>query len=137
MNKISMFIILKTNNFQLWFLRKISIRQKWTLLNLEKRNFLQHYWSDKGFKGTLVNWAFSSWHVGSPKMSLTVPLNVKTRRPKMHFYNLMMQKSVYRKIWISRMHWKCYNIRKLICRIFLEFCNIDKWGAESAYMLIS
>ena len=44
------------------------------LLNLEKRQYLPHYWSDKGLKGTLVTRAVSTCHGGSLEITLTVPL---------------------------------------------------------------
>jgi len=68
---ISIFIIKKTDYFQLLqFLNNLVtrtfivstagkhieiIRNK---LNLEKRIYLPHYWTNKGFKGTVVNRAF-------------------------------------------------------------------------------
>ena len=86
MNKISMFIISKTDHFQLWFLYLLALRtshcrktynnyQNLTLCNQEIRQYLPHYWSDKGFLGTVVNQALSSLDGGSLKITLTVPFN--------------------------------------------------------------
>ena len=43
---------------------------------LEKRQYLPYYWSDWGWKGTIVNRALSSFHRGSPEITLTVTLEV-------------------------------------------------------------
>ena len=64
--------IFKTDNFQLWFLFKtdfrISTARKLLLeltifKSIEKRQYLPHYWSDKGFRCTFVNrplhWTFT------------------------------------------------------------------------------
>ena len=91
-NKISMFSIFKTDYFQLWVL----YTQKWlahfsyrntcgnyqnrTLINLEKRQYLPHYCSDRGFICTLVNLALPSWHQRSHEITVTVPL---TGNPKL------------------------------------------------------
>ena len=48
--------------------------QNLTLLNVEKRKYLPHYWSDKVFKGTVVHRVLSSLHGGSFEITLTVPL---------------------------------------------------------------
>ena len=39
-----------------------------------KHRYLIRTWSEKGFKGTVVNWAMSSLHGGSLEISLTIPL---------------------------------------------------------------
>ena len=83
MNWISMFIILKTNYFQLWFLykvtflrfhcRKTNIKElpDVNALNLEKRQFLPQYCSEKGFKSVVVNRALTSLHAeGNLKLRL-------------------------------------------------------------------
>ena len=43
---------------------------------LDKRKYLSHYWSDKGFKGIIVNQALSSLHGGSIKIKLQVSLSL-------------------------------------------------------------
>ena len=55
--------------------KHIGILRKKTLSNLKKRHYLQHYWSDKGFKSTFVNRVLPSLHGGSLEITLTVPLN--------------------------------------------------------------
>ena len=42
----------------------------------EKCCYLSHLWSDQAFKGIVVNQALTSLHVGSLKITLTVPLKV-------------------------------------------------------------
>ena len=42
------------------------------VLNLENRQYLPHYWLDKGFKGTFLNRALPSLHGGSLWIMLTV-----------------------------------------------------------------
>jgi len=42
-----------------------------TTLHVEKQHYLPRYWSDKGFKGTVVNREFSSLHGGSSEITLT------------------------------------------------------------------
>ena len=54
----------------MWFLYNY---QKETLSNLEKRQYLLHYGSDKGFKGTAVNLSLSSLHGGSLEITLNLP----------------------------------------------------------------
>ena len=54
-----------------WAWKHTGIIKKKTLPNLEKRQYLPHYWSDKSFKGTVVNQALPFLHGGS----LTVSLN--------------------------------------------------------------
>ena len=49
----------------------IMIRMK-HILNLEKRQNLPHYSSDKGFQGTIVNQAFSSLHRVPLRITLTI-----------------------------------------------------------------
>ena len=69
--ELDMFIILKTDYFQTRFLHKSDLHifyvgkflkndQDSTLLNLEKRQYLPHNWSDKisTFKG-IANWAYN------------------------------------------------------------------------------
>ena len=66
-----MFIILRTV-----FNRGSPLQEKkWELseINLEKRRYLSHYRSQKGFKGTVVNQALPSLHEGSLENTLTVP----------------------------------------------------------------
>jgi len=46
----------------------------------KKRQFLPHYWSDKGFIGNVVDWVLQSLHKGFFEIALTVPLNVKIWR---------------------------------------------------------
>ena len=86
MNKISMFIISKTDHFQLWFLYLLALHtshcrktynnyQNLTICNQEPRQYLPHYWSDKGFSGTVVNQASSSLDGGLLKITLIVPFN--------------------------------------------------------------
>ena len=43
-----------------------------TLLFLEKRQYLPHFCSNKGYKG--LNWALPSLYGGSREITLTVPL---------------------------------------------------------------
>ena len=60
-----MFIIWKNDYFQLWFLYKSAFvflveENIWKLSEIKsiktrKRQYFQHYWSDNGFKGTVVN----------------------------------------------------------------------------------
>ena len=45
-----------------------------TLFNIEKRQYLPHYLSDKGFKGTVVNQALPSLHGGSVEITLEATL---------------------------------------------------------------
>ena len=45
------------------------------LINLEKRQYLLRYWSDKGFNGTVVNQVLSSVQGGSLEILRTVPLS--------------------------------------------------------------
>ena len=49
-----------------------------TLLELEKRRYLQNWLSDKGFKGTIVNRALPSLHgdLLESMLNFTVPLRV-------------------------------------------------------------
>ena len=47
-----------------------------TVFELEKRRYLPHFLSDKGFKGTVVNRALSSLPGGFLKPTLTVPLKI-------------------------------------------------------------
>ena len=83
MNNILMFIVLKTDYFQLWILCWIDLYifiegkhyQNKTLLNLEKRKYFPHNWSDKVLKGIVVNRALSRLHVGSLETLHTVPFN--------------------------------------------------------------
>ena len=81
-----MFIILKTDYYQLWFLNKsnfristagkhVEIKYNLPLLNLEKRQYLPFYRSDKGLTGTAVNWALSSLNKGSLEITLSVPFH--------------------------------------------------------------
>ena len=81
-----MFIISKTYYFNLWFLYKsyllnstagkhVGIKYNLPLLNLEKRQYLPFYRSDKGLTGTAVNWALSSLHKGSLEITLSVPFH--------------------------------------------------------------
>ena len=53
------------------FLRETAIENK----QKPKHGYLIHTWSDKAFKGTVVNQALPSWHGGSLKIPLTVPLS--------------------------------------------------------------
>ena len=80
-----MFMILNTDYFlivssqQKWLVhfycrKTCSKYQIWTLLNWEKRQYLPHYWSDKGSKGTIVYQALPYLHSGSLEITLTVPL---------------------------------------------------------------
>ena len=39
-------------------------------LDLKKRQYIQHYWTNKGFKGTVVNLALPSLHGGSLEITL-------------------------------------------------------------------
>ena len=83
MNNILMFIVLKTDYFQLWILCWSDLYifiegkhyQNKTLLNLEKRKYLPHNWSDKVLKGIVVNRALSRLHAGSLETMHTVPFN--------------------------------------------------------------
>ena len=45
------------------------------LINLEKRQYLLRYWSDKGYKGTVVNQAWPSVHGRSLEILRTVTLS--------------------------------------------------------------
>ena len=40
-----------------------------------KHGYLIHTWSDKAFKGAVVNWVLPSFYGGSPEITLTVPSN--------------------------------------------------------------
>ena len=60
------------------------------LLNLEKRQYLPHYWSNEGLKGTLVTRAVSTCHGGSLEITLTVPL--------IYFASTFLHEEIYRKI---------------------------------------
>ena len=53
--------------------------QKYILFNLEKRQYFQHYWSDKVFMGTVVNWSLPSLHGGSLQIARTVEKNGKKK----------------------------------------------------------
>ena len=44
-----------------------------------------HTWSDKAFKGTVVNRELLSLHGGSLEITLTVPLSIKFPNPKWEF----------------------------------------------------
>ena len=67
-----MFIILKNYYFQLWFLFKSDLlistagkQEELSELNTFKprqEQYLLFYWSDKGFKGTVVNLTLQSLH---------------------------------------------------------------------------
>ena len=48
--------------------------QKLTLFEYRKQLYLPHFWSDQGFKGTVVNQALQSFNGGSLDTTLTVPL---------------------------------------------------------------
>ena len=66
-----LWILYYVYNFENWLFSIVGSIQKWlepfcsrikyrsyknfTLLNLEKLQYLSYYWSDKGFKGTVVN----------------------------------------------------------------------------------
>ena len=72
------------------------------LNTLEKRQYLPHYWSDKGFKVTVVNRTLPSAHEGHLKKTLTVPLIMRI---------LYFLKS-------------CWKIVKLMFRILSQNCKI-------------
>ena len=58
--------MLKYNYFQFkWY-------RDYKFLNIGKRQYLSHYWSDKGFKGTVVIQAMPSLIVSLLKITLTV-----------------------------------------------------------------
>jgi len=42
--------------------------------NLENLQYVPYYLTDKGFKGTVVNWALPALHRRSFEITLTVPL---------------------------------------------------------------
>ena len=67
MNLIRMFIIFNYRK-RYWKYHKL------TLLNLEKRQYLPHYWSDKGFKCTVVDRTLLSLHGGSLEITPTQSL---------------------------------------------------------------
>ena len=77
-NEMSMFISLKFKIFNSGFSNKVMCKfllpqtcevnyQNW------KGRYLPHYWSDKGFKSTFVNWV---WRVTN--ITIIVPYNMKT-----------------------------------------------------------
>ena len=67
-----MFMSLKTDNVQKVFLRQeTNCNYNLTFIILEKRQYLQHHRSNKGFKGTVVNRA--PLHGGSLEITLTLP----------------------------------------------------------------
>ena len=51
-------------------------------LNPFKLQYLKHYWSDTGFKGTVVNPSLPSLHGGSLETTFTVPLMVHENNKK-------------------------------------------------------
>ena len=82
-----MFLVLKTDYFQMWFLyivvtfllqEKSSFCQKKRLLKLEKRQELTYLLLKNSLKGAVVNRGLSSLHRGShttlTAITLTVPL---------------------------------------------------------------
>ena len=78
---IRMFLIWETDHFQVWFLYKddlhISSAGKYVgLIELNNfkprtRQYLQHFWSDKDFEGTVENRALPSLYEGSLKITIT------------------------------------------------------------------
>ena len=56
-------------------MQKIFHRKKIRFIrNLEKRQYLPHYFTYKGFKGTVVNQALPSLHGGSVEITLKATL---------------------------------------------------------------
>ena len=53
--------------------KHIGIIRIITLSNPEKRQYLPHYWSDKGFNGTFERRALPSLHGGSVKITVYSP----------------------------------------------------------------
>ena len=56
------------------FLLQENFQELSELNTLEKRPYLPHYWSDKGFKDRSLNRKMPSLHEGSLEKTLTVPL---------------------------------------------------------------
>ena len=69
-----MIITLKTDYVQLWFLYKSEYRISTTG---KQRQYLPHYWSDKGFKGTVVNKKLQCLQGGSLEITFIVSLKEK------------------------------------------------------------
>jgi len=57
------------------FYRRKNLFNK-KLFKVENRNYFPHYWSDKGFKGTVVNQALSFLHGGSHENKLTRQITI-------------------------------------------------------------
>ena len=73
-----MFLFLYTVYFHLWFLCESDLRISCLKAEMEKLTEIRQkndgIFSDKGFKGTVVNRALPSLHKGSLEITLTVPL---------------------------------------------------------------
>ena len=50
-----------------------------SMQRLTKRQYLPHYWSNNGFKRTVVNLALPFYQEGSIKITLTIPLTFKIK----------------------------------------------------------
>ena len=73
------FIVLKTGvSLQKWsFLLQEKIRRINTNKHYsEKRQYLPYFWSENGFKGTVVNLALPSLHGGSLEITRTIVVNI-------------------------------------------------------------
>jgi len=57
-------------NWSFWIVVFFKEIYRKNFLNYRNRKYVQHYWSDKGFKGTVVNLCIEDYL----KLSYTVPL---------------------------------------------------------------
>ena len=115
--------------------------ENFTLLNLEKRQYLPHYWSDKGFKGIVVNLALSSLAVGSLEITLTVPLNLRGVRQlsclkKYLTFGFSVGKFYYfqqdGKCFITEKNWKK---KKKLLPVKLYYQNVFKTKLLGTHLL--
>ena len=85
--------------FTTYFFGNIYWKIPWKMNNYEsmKRLFLPHFWSNKGFKGTVVNQTLSSLHGGSRNVRFPADKNPKC------LYNL--SRFLQRLLWKERKSW--------------------------------
>ena len=94
----------------------VSLKQGNTF-QAKKRRYLPHNWSDKGFKGTVVNRAWASLNVGSHEITPTVPLSHGDTLQK--FSNLYIR-TVYPELS------PVYTYSDILLDlIFLEYCLLN------------